>query len=298
MLENAEYHRLKYLVEEHLTDFLPEIDLPSITLYESMEYSLKAGGKRLRPVLLLAACEWAGGDSIQALPYACAMEYIHTYSLIHDDLPAMDDDDLRRGRPTNHKVYGEATAMLAGDGLLSTAFEAMNKDMLLYFDKPEQLKQRVRAVYEISKGCGCRGMIAGQMADVEAVSKTGSAQLLDYIHVHKTAALIESALLAGAWLGGGSEKLIGALSVYGENLGLAFQIADDILDVTGREEELGKRTGHDDACGKAAYPAIHGLEKSKERLTELTAAAIAALSRMENAEFFIDMAKALAERTQ
>ncbi|MDR2157065.1 MAG: polyprenyl synthetase family protein, partial [Clostridiales Family XIII bacterium] len=247
MIDYPEYHRLKYLVEEHLLDFLPEIDKMSITLYDSMRYSLKAEGKRIRPVLLLAACELSGGDTMQALPYACAVEYIHTYSLIHDDLPAMDDDDLRRGQPTNHKVYGEATAVLAGDGLLSSAFEAMNKDMLLYFDRPNALKQRVRAIFEISKGCGCRGMIAGQLADIEAESKTVSPELLDYIHLNKTAALIASAIIAGAYIGGAETSLFENLRAYGENLGLAFQIADDILDVTGNAMEHGKRPGKDSA---------------------------------------------------
>ena len=297
MVLNPEYLRLRYLVEEHLTDFLPEESGPAATLSESMRYSLSAGGKRLRPVLLLAACELAGGETIQALPYACAIEYIHTYSLIHDDLPAMDDDDLRRGKPTNHKVYGEATAILAGDGLLSAAFETIQKDMLHYFDRPEQLKQRVRAANEIAKGCGCRGMVAGQLADMEAGQKAGSAELLDYIHAHKTAALIESALLAGAYLGGGLEPLVSAFSLYGENLGLAFQIADDMLDVIGTEEALGKQIGQDQSGGKMTWPAVHGLEKSRARLAELTGAAVSAMARIENAEFFIEMAKGLAERT-
>ncbi|MDR1028161.1 MAG: polyprenyl synthetase family protein [Clostridiales Family XIII bacterium] len=298
MIEYPEYRRLKYLVEEHLLDFLPEIDPLSLTLYDGMRYSLKSEGKRIRPVLLLAACELAGGETATALPYACAVEYIHTYSLIHDDLPAMDDDDVRRGRPTNHKVYGEAIAILAGDGLISSAFEAMNKDLFLYFDRTDELKQRIRAVFELSKGCGCRGMIAGQIADMEAEAGRVSPELLDYIHINKTAALIESAIIAGAYIGGADEELLGALRVYGENLGLAFQIADDILDVTGDERETGKRTGQDSAMRKAAYPALCGLGRSKERLSELTGAAVGAMARYrDNAEFFVEIAKALAERT-
>ncbi|MBQ1401385.1 MAG: polyprenyl synthetase family protein, partial [Firmicutes bacterium] len=159
------YDEYKEIINRHLLDFVPVIDNKSISLYDAMKYSLTAGGKRLRPVLLLAACEFAGGDYREALPYAIAIEYIHTYSLIHDDLPAMDNDDLRRGLPTNHKVYGEALAILAGDGLLNTAFEAMNKDMMLYFDQPDQLPKRVRAMYEIAKGAGVRGMVAGQVSD-------------------------------------------------------------------------------------------------------------------------------------
>jgi geranylgeranyl diphosphate synthase type II len=155
-MQFEEYLRLKKLVDDHILYFLPEIDHNSYTISEAMAYSLNAGGKKLRPVLLLAACNFCGGDEKLALPYACAIEYIHTYSLIHDDLPAMDNDDLRRGNPTNHKVFGEAVAILAGDGLLTSAFEAMNKDMLLYLDNVEKLKRRVRAIYEISKGAGCR----------------------------------------------------------------------------------------------------------------------------------------------
>ena len=170
-MKNADYQRYKKLVEEHLLDFLPEIDHKSITVYEAMKYSLLAGGKRVRPALLLGACEFSGGNIKLALPYACAIEYIHTYSLIHDDLPSMDDDDLRRGNPTNHKVFGEAIAILAGDGLLTSAFEAMSKDLLLYFDDVSSLKKRIRAIYEIAKGSGCRGMIAGQVADIEAAEK-------------------------------------------------------------------------------------------------------------------------------
>ena len=141
------YNDYKEIIDTHLLDFIPNIDNKSISLYEAMKYSLTAGGKRLRPVLLLAACEFAGGDIKEAIPYACAMEYIHTYSLIHDDLPAMDNDDLRRGQPTNHKVYGEALAILAGDGLLTTAFEAINKDMMLYFDEPEKMRKRINASF-------------------------------------------------------------------------------------------------------------------------------------------------------
>ncbi|WP_312091204.1 polyprenyl synthetase family protein, partial [Aminipila sp.] len=198
-MDNISYSTYKNLIDEHILDFLPEIDHKSITVYEAMKYSLTAGGKRLRPILLLAACEFVGGDVQNAIPYACAMEYIHTYSLIHDDLPAMDDDELRRGVPTNHVVYGEAMAILAGDGLLTSAFEAMNKDMLLYLDDPIKLKRRIRAIYEISKGAGCRGMVAGQVADIEAENKQCSKEMLDYIHLNKTAALITASVRAGAY---------------------------------------------------------------------------------------------------
>ncbi|MDR2771447.1 MAG: polyprenyl synthetase family protein [Clostridiales Family XIII bacterium] len=297
MRDFKEYIAFKALVEEHLPDFLPEVNAKSSSLYEAMCYSLENGGKRIRPVLLLAACEFAGGEVREALPYACAVEYIHSYSLIHDDLPGLDDDELRRGRPTNHKVYGEGMAVLAGDGLLTTAFEAMNKDMLIYFDDSDRLKRRVRAAYEISKGVGCRGMVAGQAADIEAAGKSIAGGLLDYIHLNKTAAPIISAVKAGAFIGGAAKEVLTALEDYAENLGLAFQIADDILDVTGDEDKLGKRTGADNAREKPTYPSLYGLEASRKRLEALTEAAIDTLAPFyDNAEFFIKMAQYLVHR--
>jgi geranylgeranyl diphosphate synthase type II len=298
MLDYPEYRRLLYLVNENLEGFLPDVDACSASLAETMRYSLGAGGKRVRPVLLLAACELAGGDTVEALPYACAVEYIHTYSLIHDDLPAMDDDDLRRGKPTSHKVYGEAAAILAGDALLSSAFEVMGTDMLLYFDKPELLKRRARAAYEITKASGCRGMVAGQVADIEAVGKDVSPELLDYIQANKTAAIIRAAVVAGGYVGGADADLIDGLSAYGESLGLAFQIADDILDVEGDADTLGKATGHDAELHKATYPSVHGLEASRRRLAELTRGAIERIASYDrNTDFFAEVARELAVRT-
>jgi Geranylgeranyl pyrophosphate synthase len=296
-MQNEEYQRFKKIVEEHLLYFLPEVDHKSITLYEAMSYSLKAGGKMLRSVLLLASCEFSGGDVKLALPYACAIEYIHTYSLIHDDLPAMDNDDLRRGIPTNHKVFGDATAILAGDGLLTSAFEAMNKDMLLYFDNIDLLKRRVRAVYEISKGAGCRGMIAGQIADIEAENKQCTKEILDYIHLNKTAALIKAAVRAGAHLGGADKQTLENLDEYAENIGLAFQIVDDILDIQGDEEQLGKKTGSDQAKQKATYPCRYGLVESRTKVKELTENAKKVMEPYyDNAEFFILLADELSDR--
>ena len=284
---NQDYLRYKQLVESHLMDFLPDVDSKSCTICDAMRYSLEAGGKRIRPALLLGACEFAGGDIRQALPYACALEYVHTYSLIHDDLPAMDDDDLRRGKPTNHKVFGEAMAILAGDGLLTSAFEAMNKDLFLYFDEPVSVKRRIRAIYEIAKGAGCRGMIAGQAADIEGEGKQCSKEMLDYIHINKTGALIIAAVRAGAHLAGADEKILTNLTDYAENLGLAFQIADDILDVVGIEEEMGKAKGHDIVKQKSTYPGLYGLEQSYERVHELTTRAIEIMAPYyDNAEFF------------
>lgn len=287
----------KYVIEEHLAGFLPDIDHKSITLYDSMKYSLMAGGKRIRPVLLLAACDFCGGRYQEALPYACAIEYIHTYTLIHDDLPCMDNDDLRRGLPTNHKVYGDAVATLAGDGLQSAAYEVMQRDMLLYMDDPVALKKRLRASYEITKGCGCRGVVAGQIADMEAEHKTCSGEMLDFIHLNKTAAMITAAIRAGAWMGNPDPEMMENMTIYAENLGLAFQICDDILDVVGNEEEMGKRTGMDSENSKATYPAIYGLDASRERLKELTDTAVDALScYYDNAELFTNLARLLEVR--
>ncbi len=291
------YEEYKQIVDSHLTDFIPNIDNKSLSLYDSMKYSLLAGGKRLRPVLLLAACEFAGGNIKEAIPYACAIEYIHTYSLIHDDLPAMDNDDLRRGLPTNHKVYGEAIAILAGDGLLTTAFEVINKDMMLYFDSPEKIIKRVNAAYQIASGAGCRGMVAGQVSDIEAENAVASSEMLEYIHLNKTAALFKSAIKAGLYLGNYNDKMITDLSKYADNLGLAYQIADDILDVVGNPDELGKETGSDKKKSKNTYTSINGLEKAYERLEELTENAVEAIADYyDNAEFFKNLVLKLAKR--
>ncbi len=291
------YQDYKEIIDAHLLDFIPNIDNKSISLYESMKYSLTAGGKRLRPVLLLAACEFAGGDIREAVPYACAMEYIHTYSLIHDDLPAMDNDDLRRGLPTNHKIYGDAIAILAGDGLLTTAFEAINKDMMLYFDEPEKMRKRINASYEIAKGAGCRGMVAGQVSDIEAEENDCSNEMLEYIHINKTGALIKSAIKAGLYLGNPSSDMLAQLDIYAENLGLAYQIADDILDEVGTTDELGKETGSDKKKNKTTYTSINGLDEAKERLEQLTEAAVEAIADYyDNAEFFRDLVLELKDR--
>ena len=293
------FEEYKALVEEHLMDFIPNIDNKSISLYESMKYSLTAGGKRIRPVMLLAACEFAGGDVMEALPYACAVEYLHTYSLIHDDLPAMDNDDLRRGLPTNHKVFGEAQAILAGDGLLNCSFEAAVKDMMLYFDSPEKIKKRIKACNEIAKGAGVRGMIAGQVSDMEAENTPASNELLEYIHLNKTGALFTSSIKAGLHLGNPTPEMLDDFTKYGENLGLAFQIADDILDVIGTTEELGKEAGSDIKQHKNTYISINGLEAAKARLNELSNNALSALEHYyDNAEFFNKLVLDLAERTK
>jgi geranylgeranyl diphosphate synthase type II len=262
-----------------------------------MKYSLSSGGKRLRPSLLLAACEFAGGDVKNAIPYACAVEYIHTYSLIHDDLPSMDNDDFRRGLPTCHKVYGEAIAILTGDGLLTSAFEAMNKDMLLYLDSDLKLKRRVKASYEIAKGAGCRGMVAGQISDVEAENKQCSKEMLDYININKTAALIIASIRAGAHLGGANEKMLSDLTDYAEFLGLAFQIEDDILDIAEDEKNENIGSADDKINIKSTYPGCYGMEESKSKLIDLTNNAIAVLEPYyDEAEFFTILANDLFAR--
>lgn len=297
MKEN--FDEYKDIINEYLLDYLPSIDTKSSVLYDAMKYSLMAGGKRIRSVLLLASCEFAGGNMQDALPYACAIEYIHTYSLIHDDLPAMDNDDLRRGIPTNHKVFGEGMAVLAGDGLLTTAFEIMNKDMFLCFDNLQELKKRLNASYIIAKSAGVRGMVAGQASDIDSEHKQCSNEMLEYIHLNKTAVLITAAVLAGLYLGNASEEMMSDMTTYAENLGLAFQIADDILDVRGSTEELGKTAGKDAACEKITYVAINGMEASEAKLEQLTNRAVSAIEKYyDNAEFFRDLVLKLQTRTK
>lgn len=413
-----EYDRLKVFVEDDLLAFLPEKCKENETVIEAMAYSLQAGGKRIRPVLLLAACRMAGGRVEDALPFACALEYIHTYSLIHDDLPAMDDDDLRRGKPTNHKVFGEAPAILAGDGLLNAAFEVMLGDISKTAENPAApataLLGKIKAAEIISRAAGCQGMIGGQIADLESEhwlsaadqfgrrkadapetlridqsepGKTGQqtarpefgesgqtecqmdwksaeteeresilslqwqiAQLesgessqtelqqtvqnesgkpvqprtvdqarclagtgdsvrtpysknelqtrLSYIHAHKTGALIRAAVTAGACLGAAQPELLTDLDQFGEKLGLAFQIADDILDICGDAEKLGKPVGSDEKHQKLTYPALIGLEESRKLFLQLQEDAVKSIEKYgEKAEFLIFQANLLKNRT-
>lgn len=297
MKEN--YDEYKKIIDEHLLDFIPNIDTKSSALYDAMKYSLVAGGKRLRSVLLLAACEFAGGDAKVALPYACALEYIHTYSLIHDDLPCMDNDDLRRGLPTNHKVFGEGLATLAGDGLLNTAFEVMNRDMLHYFDDLQQLKRRINASYTLAVSAGVRGMVAGQVSDIDSEHKQISNEMLEYIHLNKTGALIVASIRAGLYIGGADEEMMKNMTIYAENLGLAYQIADDILDVIGNEEEMGKKSGADAQNEKVTYVSLNGMDASLAKLKALTNNAVDAIADYyDNAEFFRDLVLRLEKRTK
>lgn len=286
------------MVNDHLMDFMPRIDRKSSSLYDSIKYSLTAGGKRLRPVLLMASCEFAGGKAREALPYACAVEYIHTYSLIHDDLPAMDDDDYRRGKLTNHKVYGPGIATLAGDGLLNTAFEIMLKNMFMCLDDDDALVRRIKASYTIAAAAGIRGMVAGQVSDLENDGTSVSEEMLDYIHMNKTAALIRGAVVAGLYLGGADDEMLSRMTDYAENLGLAFQASDDILDITGSAKQMGKKTGEDEKNNKLTHISLDGMEEAKTRLHQLTQNAIQAISvYYDNAEFFRNLAQDLEKRT-
>lgn len=240
-------------------------------LREAMLYSLLAGGKRLRPAMVLLAAEALEGDSDAALPIACAIEMVHTYSLVHDDLPAMDNDDYRRGLPTNHKVYGEATAILAGDALLTQAFRTISTASL----KPETIVSIIR---ELSYYAGPCGMVGGQAADMDGQQGVTSLEQLEYIHTHKTGDLIVCSLRAGGHVANASPEQLDALERFGRCLGLAFQIQDDILDVTGDESKLGKSAGSDEKHQKVTYPYFLGIEASRERVRQLTEEGIRAIS--------------------
>ena len=249
------------LVEAALERFLPPEDTPPPTVHRAMRYSVMAGGKRLRPILVIAGAEAVGGTLATVVPAACALELIHTYSLIHDDLPAMDDDDYRRGRLTNHKVFGEAIAILAGDALLTLAFRLVADNTALVNDA-RVLRD---VVAELAAAAGTFGMVGGQVVDIESEGKAVTTETLEYIHRHKTAALIRASLRVGALLAGGDGKAVAAIGEAGSDLGLAFQIVDDILDVEGSLEELGKTAGSDERKQKATYPALHGLEASRRQ---------------------------------
>ena len=257
-------------------------------IYESMRYSLLAGGKRLRPILCLATCELMGGTVEMAMPTACALEMIHTMSLIHDDLPAMDNDDYRRGKLTNHKVYGDDIAILAGDGLLAYAFE-----YVALKTKNVPAERILKVIARLGNTVGAAGLVGGQVLDLESEGKSDiTAETLSFIHTHKTGALLETSVVSGAILAGASEADIAKLSRYAQNIGLAFQIVDDILDITATDEQLGKTAGKDVASQKATYPSIWGLEKSQAKADELIEQAIAQLQDYDQAA---DPLKAIAK---
>ena len=249
------------LIDRALEKYLPVEQDPPETLHRAMRYSVFAGGKRLRPVLFLASAEAVGGSTEPLLPAACALELIHTYSLIHDDLPAMDNDDYRRSKLTNHKVFGDAVAILAGDALLTQAFGLIAQCGLT---GKIDCQTVVRVIGEVVAAAGSEGMIGGQVVDIESENKTIDKSVLRYIHAHKTGALFRASIRGGALMGGGSASQLSELTEYAENLGLAFQITDDILDVEGDSEKLGKTVGSDERKRKCTYPAIYGLQESKE----------------------------------
>jgi len=247
-------------VENALALILPDPEGPAADVVKAMKYSLFAGGKRLRPILCIAGAEALGVDGSHVMPVACALEMIHTYSLIHDDLPAMDNDDMRRGKPTNHKVFGEAVAILAGDGLLTEAFRVMAKTPLGKI-KPEAL---LKVICLVTQASGYLGMVGGQVTDIQSEGKTVEPATVEFIHSHKTGALIAASVTSGAILGGATEAQVNAISEYGREIGLAFQIADDILDVEGDSEKMGKGVGGDARKKKVTYPSVHGLVRSRE----------------------------------
>ncbi len=263
-------------------------------IYEAMRYSLLAGGKRLRPILCLATCEMAGGTIEMAMPTACALEMVHTMSLIHDDLPAMDNDDYRRGKLTNHKVYGEDMAILAGDGLLAYAFEfiAVNTQNV-------PAERVLQVVARLGRAVGAAGLVGGQVVDLESEGQTDvSLETLNFIHNHKTAALLEACVVCGGILAGVPETQLQKLSSYAQNIGLAFQIVDDILDITATQEELGKTAGKDQQAQKVTYPSLWGIEESQRQAQQLIETAIAQLESFgEQARPLIAIAHFITSRT-
>lgn len=287
-----ELAELKQQIERHIEDSVEITECPQRVVYESMKYSLMAGGKRIRPILFLKMCSAMGGcDLGRAMDFALAIEMIHTYSLIHDDLPAMDNDDFRRGKPTNHKVYGEDIAILAGDGLLNLAYEKMIEVAMAAEDKVRYMK----AMNVMAKASGVEGMIGGQVADIISERSHMDENLLYYIHENKTSKLIEASLLAGAIIGGAAESELEIVSDYGRAIGNLFQIRDDILDKIGDSEKLGKSTGIDERNEKLTYVSLFGLEESIRITENLADKAVSCLDLMEgkDTEFFKELARYL-----
>ncbi|MBF0195263.1 MAG: polyprenyl synthetase family protein [Magnetococcales bacterium] len=283
----------KQLVDNALDKLVPAANKPPARLNQAIRHSLIDGGKRLRPILVLAAAQAVGGKPEPLLPFACALECIHTYSLIHDDLPAMDNDDVRRGRPTCHKQFDEATAILAGDGLLTLAFELAARPIQ---DVPAQ--DSLAMVVQLSQDAGIHGMVGGQMMDMEAEDREVELAELQYIHIHKTGALIRSSCMAGACLGGGDKSQIKLIKRYGEAIGLAFQITDDILDIVGDSELMGKTIGKDQQQAKATYPALMGLGQARDEADNLVNEALSCLQGFSaDAEPLRALARYITDRT-
>jgi len=284
----------KNRVDKALQDYLPpEHTYPAI-IFQAVRYSLFAGGKRIRPLLCIAAAESLGGNFVQVLPAACALEMIHTYSLIHDDLPALDNDDYRRGILTNHKVFGESIAILAGDALLTEAFHLLSHPDYL---KGISAETRLDLIHHVSGAAGFLGMVGGQVMDVQSEGKEVDTDGVHYIHSRKTGALITASVRSGAAIAGASPKEMTALLHYAAEVGLAFQIKDDILNIEGEQERIGKGTGTDSSRGKATYPSLVGVEASKHRLQELLEGALDAISNFdEKADPLRQFARYIVER--
>ena len=282
-------------IDAAICGYLPEETSYPESIHKSMLYSVLAGGKRLRPILVIAAAEAVGGNRQDILPFAVAAEYIHTYTLIHDDLPALDNDDLRRGKPTHHKVFGEAIAVLAGDALLTQAFYLMTHSGLMDAIPPEKLLQ---AAHDMTGALGTAGMIGGQVVDIESEGKPVDAKTLEYIHVYKTGHLIQACVRVGAILCQANKDQLNALSTYGAHIGLAFQIVDDMLDLTADESQLGKDVGSDLEKEKATYPALYGLEESKKKAEKLVEDGIGCLEIFNHgADPLREIGKFFIERT-
>ncbi len=282
----------RVLVESHLRTLFSTLPRFSQTLKDAMEYSLFSDGKRIRPSLAIAACEAMEGRVDEVLPFAAAIEMIHTYSLIHDDLPCMDDDDLRRGKPTCHKVFGEAVALLAGDALLTEAFRVMADPRLCRV--PSSVAQRI--IYEVARAAGAAGMVAGQAMDVLSEGKTGTKRIVNFIHRNKTSALIRASILAGALVGRAGRRQLKAFTTFGESIGLAFQIRDDLLDVEGSEAAVGKRLKKD--TEKQTYVRHYGIAASKARIESLVDKAVASLEFLgKRANMLIQIANFIGHRS-
>jgi geranylgeranyl diphosphate synthase type II len=266
--------RRQRVIQGALEQYFPPAETHLHRLNEAVRYSLIGGGKRLRPILLIAAAEAVEGESADVLPFACAVEMIHTYALIHDDLPAMDDDSLRRGKPTNHVVFGEGLAILAGDALLTESFRIMAQRC----ESGRSRSRAVRAMTEVAEAAGPRGMVGGQAADLEAEKTTPDLPTVEFIHVRKTGALIRASIRSGAILAGAGTKALRSLTRYGEQLGVAFQVADDILDAEAPTSVTGKVQGRDGVLEKVTYPAVLGLAEAKRRAAELLDGALAELA--------------------
>ena len=286
---NDRISEYKTYIETYLKDFYQQFhDLPQAKLYDSMEYSLLAGGKRLRPVLAMEFCRMCGGQWQQAAPFAAAVEMIHTYSLIHDDLPSMDNDDFRRGRPTNHKVYGEAMAILAGDALLTDAFMIASTAQLA------DPKDMAFAIGMLAECAGSMGMVGGQVLDIGSEERELTEQEVIDIQTRKTGALINAACVLGAIAGGGTEEQIDAAAKFAAGLGMAFQVRDDMLDVIGTQEEMGKGVGTD--VKKNTFVRLYGLEKCEELVQRYTQYAVESLAAFEDTDFVVGLAKSLTDR--